>query len=73
MIQRKTVLLRIYIGTLSLDTQNLSMVTIGWLFHCEIHYVEMRKRRISTDKRLKRGPSGCVYHPEVLELVEGEN
>ena len=32
----------------------------------------MRKRRISTDKRLKRGPSGCVNHLEVLELVKRE-
>ena len=70
MILRKTVQLRIFTGTLSLDTQNLSMVIIGWLFHYEIHYAEMRKRRISTDKRLKHGPNGYAKHLEVLELVE---
>ena len=73
MIRRKTVQLQIYTGTLFLDTQNLSMVIIGWLFHCEIHYVEMRKRRISTDKRLKHGPNDYANHLEVLELVEREN
>ena len=73
MIRRKTVQLRIFTGALSLDTQNLSMVIIGWLFHYEIHYVEMRKKRILTDKRLKHGPAGCVYQPEVTELAEREN
>ena len=73
MIQRKTVQSQIYTGTLFQDTQNLSLAITGCQFHCEIHHVETRKKRILTDKRLKHGPAGCVYQPEVLELAEREN
>ena len=30
------------------------------------------EKRILTDKRLKHGPAGCVYQPEVTELAERE-
>ncbi len=66
MIQRKTVQSQIYTGTLFQDTQNLSLAIIGCQFQCEIHYVEMRKKRILIDKRLKHGAAGCANQSDEI-------